>query len=43
LCLDQLPEAEKDYDRDAAIQTMKGIVAMRYTLAPPQPDQERSM
>lgn len=30
---DQLPESEKDYDRNTAIQTLKLIVKLGYTIA----------
>lgn len=33
-----LDEAEKAYDRNTAIQTLKAIVALGYTVAPPEND-----
>ena len=35
---DQLPEQEKDYDRRAAMETLKAILALGYEItAPPKP------
>jgi hypothetical protein len=34
---DQLSESEKQYDRNAALETIKAIVALGYTLTPPRP------
>jgi hypothetical protein len=34
---DRLPESEKEYDRQAAVGTLKAIVALGYHLLPPQP------
>src|SRR5262245_48216147 len=31
-----LPESEKQYDRNAALETLKAILALGYTLAPPR-------
>jgi hypothetical protein len=39
----ELPEAEKQYDRDLAMETLKAILALGYSLAPPQPGKERSV
>lgn len=33
---DQLPESEKEYDRNTALETIKAILALGYTLLPPQ-------
>jgi ryanodine receptor 2 len=38
---DKLPESEKQYDRNAAMETLKAILALGYSLAPPQPREER--
>lgn len=32
---EQLPEAEKQYDRDTAAQTLKAILGLGYTIHPP--------
>jgi RyR domain len=32
-----LPESEKEYDRNAALETLKAIVALGYTIKPPPP------
>ena len=34
---DQLTESEKQYDRNAALETIKAILALGYTLSPPRP------
>lgn len=33
---DELPESEKDYDRNTSMQTLKLILKLGYTLLPPQ-------
>lgn len=33
---DQLPESEKEYDRQTAMETLKAILALGYGLVPPQ-------
>jgi len=38
----ELPETEKQYDRDLAMETLKALLALGYSLVPPQPDEERS-
>src|SRR5260370_1207032 len=40
---DKLPESEKQYDRNAAMETLKAILALGYSLAPPEPREERSV
>src|SRR5262249_23919884 len=35
---EKLPESEKEYDRNAAMETLKAILAMGYTIAPPRPE-----
>ena len=35
---DDLPENEKEYDRNTAMQTLKAIVKLGYTIVPPQGD-----
>jgi hypothetical protein len=37
-----LPETEKDYDRGAAMETLKAILALGYSLTPPPPGEGRS-
>jgi hypothetical protein len=32
---DQLPESEKQYDRNAALETLKAILSLGYTIMPP--------
>jgi RyR domain len=32
---DQLPESEKDYDRNTAMETLKVVLALGYTITPP--------
>jgi hypothetical protein len=39
----QLSESEKQYDRNAALETLKAIIALGYFLTPPQPGEERSV
>jgi hypothetical protein len=38
----ELPETEKQYDRDLAIETLKAIIALGYSLVPQQHDEKRS-
>jgi ryanodine receptor 2 len=33
---DELPEVEKDYDRETAIETLKAVKALGYTITPPE-------
>lgn len=33
---DQLPESEKEYDRLTAMETLKAILALGYTITPPR-------
>ena len=39
----ELSETEKQYDRDLAMETLKAVLALGYSLVPPQPDEERSV
>ena len=39
----KLPEAEKRYDRDLAIETLKAIVALGYAIVPPKEDEPRTL
>jgi hypothetical protein len=32
---DQLPESEKQYDRNAALEILKAVLALGYTITPP--------
>ena len=38
----ELSETEKRYDRDLAIETLKDLPVLGYSLVPPEPDEERS-
>ena len=38
----ELPETEKQYDRDLAMETLKAIIALGYSVVPPRPGEERS-
>ena len=33
---DDLPESEKHYDRDTAMETLKAIIALGYRIEPPR-------
>lgn len=35
---EELPESEKEYDRDVAVHTLKAIVKLGYRVLPPVPD-----
>jgi hypothetical protein len=39
---DKLPDSEKQYDRDLAMETLKAIIALGYSLVPQQHDEKRS-
>src|SRR5258708_11902923 len=35
---EQLPESEKEYDRRAALETLRAIIALGYQITPPKPN-----
>jgi hypothetical protein len=39
---DRLPEAEKQYDRNTALETLKAILALGYRIEPPPSGQTRT-